>query len=89
MDKYKPEELLDFPCHYQFKAIGLEGDDFKVAIIAAASQFVTVTEDAVKCRPSGSGSYQAISLSVTLNDYQQLVDIYAEMRKVAGLKMLL
>ena len=89
MKKNNPEELLDFPCHYQFKAIGVEGDDFRVAIMAAASQFVTVTEDAVKCRPSGKGSYQAVSLSVTLNNYQQLIDIYAEMRQVAGLKMLL
>ena len=89
MDKYKPEELLDFPCDYQFKAIGLAGDDFMDGIVAAAGKHVAVAKNAVKSRPSGKEAYQAVSLLVALNNYQQLLDIYAEMRQVTGLKLLL
>ena len=89
MKDYKAEDLLDFPCCYQFKAIGLADDSFRAGIVAAASSFIVVADDAITCRPSGKGGYQAVSLSVKLDSYQQLTDIYAAMRQVSGLKMLL
>jgi hypothetical protein len=89
MESNDPRNLLDFPCYYQFKAMGLSGDTFRHAIVAAAGKYVVVTEDAVKFRPSGKGTYQSVSVLVTLHNYEQLTSIYAEMRLVAGLKMLL
>ncbi|RLB73644.1 MAG: hypothetical protein DRH07_01095 [Deltaproteobacteria bacterium] len=89
MDGHDPKDLLDFPCHYQFKAIGLADDSFRDGIVAAAGKITPVPEDAIKCSPSGKGTYQSVSLLLTLHNYQQLTDIYAAMRLVAGLKMLL
>lgn len=88
-EKQKPEDLLEFPCHYQFKALGLAGESFQQAIVAAVGLYVTVPADSVRFNPSGKGNYQSVSVLVTLHDYEQLVNIYAEMRKVDGLKMLL
>ncbi len=88
-DKAKAKDLLEFPCHYQFKAVGVAGQEFKQAIVAAASQHVAVPADAICSRSSGKGTYQSVSLMVTLYSYQQLTSIYAEMRQVEGLKMLL
>ncbi len=84
-----PEELLDFPCHYTFKAIGVNGESFSTAITAAARRYALVPQDAIHIRPSGKGNYQSVSLVVWLENYQQLTDIYARMKTVAGLKMLL
>lgn len=81
--------LLDFPCHYQFKAVGLAGEAFSQSIIEAVSKYADVSLDAVRCRPSGQGNYQAVSVLVTLYDYQQLTNIYTEMKQVPDLKMLL
>ncbi len=89
MKKTETEGLLDFPCHYQFKAMGLAGDDFKHAIVAAVDKHVAVAEDAVRCRPSAQGTYQAVSVMVTLHNYEQLTNIYTEIRQVDDLKMLL
>lgn len=89
MDKIAIEDLLEFPCHYQFKAMGLAGDRFRQAIVAAVCQHVAVAEDAIKCRLSGKGKYQSVSIVVTLYNYDQLTAIYAEIRQVDGLKMLL
>ncbi|MDX2479625.1 MAG: DUF493 domain-containing protein [Desulfuromusa sp.] len=89
MNNNNPKDLLEFPCHYQFKAMGLAGDPFKDAIVAAVSKYIVVAQDAVKCRPSGKGTYQSVSVLVTLHNYEQLTSIYAEMRLVIGLKMLL
>ncbi len=89
MEASDPRNLLEFPCHYQFKAMGLAGEEFKQAIVATIANHVTVTADAVKSRPSGKGTYQAVSVMVTLYNYEQLTAIYADINLVAGLKMLI
>jgi len=89
MKKCDPENLLEFPCHYQFKAMGTAGDDFKDAVVAAVDQHATVSRDAVRSRPSGKGTYQAVSVLVTLHNYEQLTAIYADLKKIDELKMLL
>ncbi len=89
MTETDPKDLLEFPCHYQFKAMGLSGDEFKDAVIAAVEKHVSVSADCVRCRPSGKGTYQAVSVIVTLHNYDQLTSIYAELRKIDDLKMLL
>lgn len=88
-EKKRPEDLLEFPCHYEFKAVGVAGDSFKQAVMSAANRHASVSADAVRSRPSGKGTYQSVSVLVTLHNYKQLTSIYAEMRKVEGLKMLL
>jgi len=88
-DRPKPEELLDFPCHYQFKAVGMAGEAFRQSVISSVDRHATVGPDAIRCRPSGKGTYQSVSVLVTLHSYQQLTSIYAEMRQIPGLKMLL
>lgn len=89
MEDFKNEDLLDFPCCYQFKAIGSADDYFRDGIVAAANEFAVVDKGAIKCRPSNKGGYQSVSLTVTLDSYQQLTNIYAAMRKVIGLQLLL
>jgi len=89
MEGHDPKDLLDFPCDYQFKALGLADDSFRDGIVAAAGEIVPVPEDAIKCFPSSKGTYQSVSLLLRLHNYQQLTDIYAAMRLVTGLKMLL
>jgi len=88
-DQPKPEELLEFPCHYQFKAVGLAGEAFRQSVVASVHRHAAVGSDAVRCRPSGKGNYQSVSVLVRLHSYQQLTSIYAEMRLIPGLKMLL
>jgi putative lipoic acid-binding regulatory protein len=88
-DPVSPEQLIDFPCDYTFKAMGVSGEDFSSAILSAVRQFALVSQDAVHIRPSGKGNYQSVSVLVWLENYQQLTDIYARMKTVTGLKMLL
>lgn len=88
-EQSKPEDLIDFPCHYQFKAIGLAGDKFCREVIDAIALHAPVPADAVRSQPSRRGTYQSISAVLTIYNSAQLTDIYAELKKVPGLKMLL
>lgn len=88
-DQQNPETLLEFPCHYQFKAVGVSGDEFRDGVIKAVSKRVPVASDAVMTRPSGKGNFQSVSVMVTLHNFEQLKEIYANLRQVPGMKMLL
>ncbi len=89
MNKSDVESLLDFPCQYQFKAMGNAGEEFKTAVVGAIKKYVSISEDSVRSLPSKKGTYQSVSVFVTLYNYQQLTDIYAEIRRIDDLKMLL
>lgn len=84
-----PEDLMAFPCHYQFKAIGQGGDRFCREVIEAIELHAPVPTDAVRSQASRHGTYQSISVMLIVNNTKQLTDIYAELKKVPGLKMLL
>jgi len=43
----------------------------------------------MKTRPSSAGKYQCVSVLVTLQSRAQMEEVYAELRKIDGLKYLL
>ncbi|MBW6508212.1 MAG: DUF493 domain-containing protein [Desulfuromonadales bacterium] len=88
-EQSKPEDLIDFPCHYQFKAIGQGGDKFRREVIEAIELHAPVPMDSVRSQVSRHGTYQSISVMLIIYNTTQLTDIYAELKKVPGLKMLL
>jgi putative lipoic acid-binding regulatory protein len=84
-----PEDLMEFPCHYQFKAIGEGGEFFCRAVVDAITIHAPVPAESVRSQPSRHGTYQSVSVVLTVYSAGQLTAIYAELKKVAGLKMLL
>jgi putative lipoic acid-binding regulatory protein len=84
-----PEELLQFPCDYMFKAFGPNEDRFTDAVRKAVSTHVPVSLDAVRTRPSREGTYLCVSILVRLHNFDQLKEVYNQLRKVHGLKYLL
>jgi len=82
-------ELVEFPCDYVFKAFGPAGEPFLQAVQGAAAGVVSVPPGAITTRPSSGGTYQCVSVSVPLQNPEQLKGIYVALRAVAGLKYLL
>ena len=84
-----PDLLLDFPCHFDFKAFGPADDVFFDDVVAAVGRVVPIGLDATKTRISSGGRYQAVSVCVHLHNSTQLKEIYAALKKVERLKYLL
>ncbi len=92
MSQASPEKvLLEFPCHFEFKAFGPGDDDetFLVKVLNAISTVVPVSRQAMKSRPSSAGKYQCVSALVTLQNRKQLDAVYAALRNIDDLKYLL
>ena len=85
------QELMQFPCHLEFKAFGPGGEDssFFNQVESAVSNVVQVSRQAMKTRPSSAGKYQCVSVLVTLQSRAQMEEVYAELQKIDGLKYLL
>ena len=85
------QELMEFPCHFEFKAFGPGGDDscFDEQVLAAISTVVQASRQAMRTRPSSGGKYQCVSVLVTLQNRPQLEAVYAALRDIEGLKYLL
>ena len=86
----KPE-LLEFPCHFEFKAFGPGDDDetFLIKVLNAISTVVPVSRQAMKSRSSSAGRYQCVSALVTLHNRTQLEAVYTALRTIDDLKYLL
>jgi uncharacterized protein len=86
-----PEELLEFPCDYLFKAFGANDPDgiFLQAVRFAISMVTPVPLDTIKLSKSANGTYLCVTVVVRLRNFQQLEAIYASLRRVEGLKYLL
>lgn len=83
------DDLINFPCHYEFKAFGPATTGFVTQVQAAVSIVGAVARDAMRSRPSSAGTYQCVSLMVYLQSREQLEAVYAALRQIDDLKYLL
>jgi putative lipoic acid-binding regulatory protein len=85
------QELITFPCHFEFKAFGPNDSDeaFLSQVQSAVSSVVPVSRQAMKVRPSAAGKYQCVSVVVSLHNRPQLEAVYAALRTINDLKYLL
>ena len=89
-ERRSPDELLTFPCHYEFKAFGAADDaQFVDAVLEAVGYVVAVDGDAARTRLSSGGRYQCVTVLARLENSAQLSAIYAKLRDIEGLFYLL
>jgi len=94
MDAIPSEDLLAdhhaFPGTYHFKAIGVASDDFEGRVVAAAVMEVAGPGEVEhSVRETKGGRHIAVSLEVTVQSPEQVRAIYAAIRQVEGLSLLL
>ncbi len=84
-----PEELIDFPCDYMFKAMGPNDPVFFSAVRSAVEKTVPVSLDAMKTRVSRTGKWASVSVVVRLHNFEQVKKIYADLREIEGIRFTL
>ena len=74
------ETLLEFPCQFPVKAMGLACDELEIAVIEIINRHVkNLAEDALKMKPSKTGKYTAITITITAHSKEQLDAIYMDL----------
>ncbi|MFJ2992177.1 DUF493 family protein [Pandoraea sp. NPDC087047] len=82
MTTEEKKSLIDFPCDFPIKVMGHAQDGFAQAIVELLREFDAQFDAAkVEMRPSSSGKYLGLTVTVRAHSQAHLDDIY---RKLTG-----
>ncbi len=74
------ESLLEFPCDFPLKVMGLAGEDFDALVVAIVRRHVaSLGEGAVRATPSRQGKYVSLTVTVRAESQAQLDGLYTEL----------
>ena len=74
------ETLLEFPCQFPIKAMGLSCDAFEIAVLEIINRHVSdLGEGAINSRASKNGKYTSMTITINAQSKQQLDDIYMDL----------
>lgn len=81
---------IEFPCVYPIKIIGVASETFQQLVIAAVEQYSgKIDDDQIKLRPSRQQNYVAVTVAITATGEKQLAKIFAELKTIEDVKMVL
>lgn len=94
MDHRPTVELLEsthlFPGVYKIKAIGRADDDFESRVVEAVCAHLPARSDLdYSVRTTPGGRHVAVTLDISVQTAEQVRVIYAEIRELDGLTLLL
>ena len=82
--------LIDYPCAFPIKVMGLQVEGFLAAMIDVARQFDAEFDVAsVEQRPSSAGRYVGLTLTVKATSREQLDALYRTLSSHAMVKVVL
>jgi len=84
------ESLIEFPCQFPVKIMGTNCIEFETAVVEIFNRHCeSLSEGAIRSRPSKKGNYLAITVTITALSQEQLDNIYRELSAHELVKMAL
>lgn len=84
----KFDELLEFPCLFNFKVIGATDPKLQDNIVAVAQKFVSGNY-APTSKQSSKGTYDSITIKVKVQDKDQVEALYSAFGAIPGVMRVL
>ena len=86
----RKDSLIEYPSLFPIKVMGLHGDDFVHQITQVARQFDPFFDAAtVELRPSSTGKYLGVTITVTATSREQLDSLYLALTAHPAVKVVL
>ncbi len=84
-------ELLDFPCVFTFKTVGVTGDAFLPAVLETVHKVLgrALTPAEHSVRESAKGKYTSVTLDVPVESSDEVYSLYKALGGTAGVKFVL
>ncbi len=74
------DSAIEFPCDFPVKAMGLASENLHLTVLEIVRKHAPDTVDtALKTRPSSSGKYLSVTVTVRATSQQQLDAIYTDL----------
>jgi putative lipoic acid-binding regulatory protein len=90
VDNPRRDSLIDYPCAFPIKVMGLKVDGFLHAMTEVAQRFdPSFDARTIELRPSKGGNYLGITLTVQATSRAQLDDLYRALTSHPMVKVVL
>jgi len=84
------ESLIEYPCHFPIKIMGVMQDDFAETIVAVVQDFdPDFHSGKMEMRPSRNGNYLGLTATVWVTSREQLDDLYRALTSHPMVKIVL
>ncbi len=84
------DSLIEYPCAFPIKVMGVLQDDFAQTIAAVVQQFdPAFAPDTMEMRPSSKGTYLSLTVNPHVTSREQLDDLYRALSGHPMVKMVL
>ena len=90
MDNPRRDSLIEYPCAFPIKVMGLKVDGFVHAMTEVAERFdPSFDASTIELRPSKGGNYLGVTLTVQATSRAQLDDLYRALTSHPMVKVVL
>jgi uncharacterized protein len=77
MDIPKEQSLIEYPCQFPIKVMGLKVEGLVAAISHVVTQFDPAFDPTtIELRESSGGKYQGVTITITATSREQLDEVY-------------
>lgn len=81
MTDQEQESLIEFPCHYEVKMMGIDCDGFHAEIRRIVlTHCENVNDEHFRQRASAKGKYSSVTAKVYVESREHLEALYADLR---------
>jgi uncharacterized protein len=86
--KTRLHELLEFPCSFTYKVMGVAKPELTVQIIEVVQRHVP-GDYVPSVKPSSKGNFHSVSITITATNIEQIEKLYEELAKLELVRMVL
>lgn len=82
------KDLLEFPCDFTFKVVGANRADLVDDVVVVVQKYAKGDYNP-RQQMSSKGTYNSVSIDIIAENIEQVETLYAELAKIAGVRMVL
>ncbi|WGL99078.1 DUF493 family protein YbeD [Arsenophonus sp. aPb] len=86
--KTRLHELLEFPCSFTYKVMGVAKPELTDQIIEVVQRHVP-GDYVPSVKPSSKGNFHSVSITITATNIDQIEKLYEELAKLELVRMVL
>nr|WP_052121862.1 DUF493 family protein YbeD [Gallibacterium anatis] len=84
----KLKDLLEFPCDFPYKVVGLAHPELTDRVLAVVQQHAP-GDYSPSVKPSRNGKYHSVSITINAQNIEQVERLYKELAEIELVKMVL
>ncbi|RUO68906.1 DUF493 family protein YbeD [Idiomarina ramblicola] len=88
MQKTRFDQLVDFPCHFTFKVMGVASDSLPEQVVEVLQEHAP-GDYSPSVKPSSKGNYHSVSVAVRVESQEHIEILYRSLSDIEDVRYVL